>query len=56
MYEEQFRTRRWSGWWYLERRVWAAGEWSDWGHVASNPSRDWIKRKYPREVKRADNR
>ena len=56
MYEEQFRIRKWKSWWYLSRRVRSAGEWSKWRHVAANPSYNWIKREYPREVKCADNR
>ena len=58
MYEEQFRIRKWSGWWYLERSVRRCGGWSwgGWGHVAANPNRQWLIDHYPVEVKRADNR
>ena len=54
MYEEQFRTRQWSGWWYLERRARGLGGiWGDWGHVAANPNRLWLTCNYPEEVRRA---
>ena len=54
MNEHQFRTRKWSGWWYLETRSRGAGcPWGDWRHVVCNPNREWITRHYPEEVNSA---